>query len=264
MPARPLALLVLTLGAASCAATTLRARRDEPPRLTLPTALVSLAVQDCPEREALARLLPQAIDATGTYSVVDCQPGSPCSAGATVQAIVSDHLVEPRGLPSDLNLEALAQAATEVKVTARVTVTAFDLQGQKLFGRVYSGWKVGSALKTSDESLFLEALQYALSGLTADLGSRELRLELKLETGGDLDEGVDRALAGDLPGARASLAALTTARPDFAAAWYDLGVVHEVGGDDQQALACYRTAAHLSDAWLYRHAQEQLEARLRP
>lgn len=263
MSASRLAIVAFVIGLTGCAATTLRARRDEPPLLTLPSTLVALDVQDCPEKDALAQVLPNAINGTGTYQVADCQVGPTCNAGVTLKAVVTDRVIAPRGdLPDKLTLAAVVDKAAEVKVTTKVTVTGWDALGNKLFGRVYTGWKTGSTLKKTQDQLILESLEYALSGLTSDLGPKELRLELKLETGGALQQGVDYALAGDLGSARTSLTAVTASEPDFAAAWYDLGVVNEVAGDDAQALECYRKAASLDDEWLYQKALEQLQRRL--
>lgn len=264
MSATRLAVLALAVGLTGCAATTLRARRDEPPLLTLPSTFVALEVQDCPEKDALAQVLPAAVTGTGTYQVVDCPVGPTCNAGVTLRAVVTERLIAPRGdLPDELTLQAVVDKAAEVKVTTKVTVTGWDVFGNKLFGRVYTGWKVGNTLKKTQDQLILESLEYALSGLTEDLGPKELRLELKLETGGELGPGVDYALAGDLDAARAKLSEVTASRPDFAAAWYDLGVVNEVAGDDAQALECYRKAASLDDERLYAQALQQLEGRLR-
>lgn len=263
MSASRLATVALAVSLLGCAATTLRARREEPPLLTLPSTLVALDVQDCPEKDALAQVLPEAVKATGTYSVADCQVGPECTAGVTLKAVVTDRVVTAAGdIPNKLTLQAIADEAAQVKVTTKVTVTGWDALGNKLFGRVYTGWKVGNTLKKTQEQLTFESLQYALSGLTGDLGPKELRLELKLETGGDLDQGVGYALAGDLDSARTVLSQVTASRPDYAAAWYDLGVVNEVAGDDAQALECYRKATSLDDEWLYAQALKQLQGRM--
>jgi tetratricopeptide (TPR) repeat protein len=255
---------MLAVSLLGCAATTLRARRQEPPLLTLPSTLVALDVQDCPEKDALAQVLPEAVTATGTSSVADCQVGPECTAGVTLKAVVTERtLTAAGGIPDTLTLQAVAGEAAQVKVTTKVTVTGWDALGNKLFGREYTGWKVGNLLEKTEAQLTFEALQYALSGLTGDLRPKELRLELKLETGGDLDQGVGYALAGDLDSARTAFSQVTARRPDDAAAWYDLGVVNEVAGDDAQALECYRKAASLDDEWLYAQALEQLQGRRR-
>lgn len=256
------ALVVLAL-AGGCAAPTLRAVREEPPFLTLPANAVALDVLDCPERAQLEQALVEGIPDTGRYEVITCPDRAQCQAPGWLRAVVVERTISPRvDIPHKLTAQAILDSATEVTVVTRVDVTGFDGFGQQLFARTYTGTRHGNSLKTDRDTLILQSLRYAVGALVRELKPRQLRLELRLEAGGALDEGVDRALGGDLAGARAALEALTTQQPAWAAAWYDLGVVSEVAGDDVKAMDCYRRAAALTDKWRYLEAVKQLEARL--
>ncbi|MEW5742709.1 MAG: hypothetical protein AB1938_27575 [Myxococcota bacterium] len=257
------AVLVLAGVSLGCAAPTLRALRDEPPFLTLPANGVALDVLDCPERAQLEQALVEGLPDTGRYEVITCPQGAQCQAPAWLRAVVVERTISPRvDIPNKLTAQAILDSATEVTVVTRVDITGFDGYGQQLFARTYTGTKHGNSLKTDKDTLILQSLRYAVGALVRELKPRQLRLELRLETGGVLDEGVERALGGDLAGAKASLEAVTAQQPTLASAWYDLGVVHEVSGDDVKAMDCYRRAVALHDKWLYLEAVKQLESRL--
>lgn len=232
--------------------TTLRQVRDLPPQLVLQGPTIGLDVSG-PFREAALQQLEQGLVAHG--APVRCEGA--CGGQTVVRAKVVDTSVKPRVVAPDL-----VRAMTDVVVAATVDIDALDAAGQPLSSRRYFGSVTGNVLRSPVEALQAEAVQVATRRFLRKLLPRRLDLELAVETGGDLEPGVERALSGDLAGAGAEFAKLTQARPDDAAAWYDLGVVRELEGDDDAALQAYKTAASLRNKSLYRQAVHHLESRM--
>ncbi|MER2561026.1 MAG: hypothetical protein ABTQ32_09920 [Myxococcaceae bacterium] len=232
--------------------TTLRQVRDLPPALTLPGPTFGLAVTGS-HRDAALEQLEQGLRQHG--QPVRCEGA--CAGQTVVRAKVIDTSVSPRVIAPNL-----LRAMTDVIVQATVDIDALDAAGQTLSSKRYFGSITGNVLQTPTQVLEAQAVQIATRRFLRKLLPRSLNIELAVETGGALDPGVDRALSGDLAGADAEFTKLTQAEPKNAAAWYDLGVVAELQGDEDRALSAYKTAHELRNASLYRDAVRHLEARL--
>ncbi|MBL8919569.1 MAG: hypothetical protein JNJ54_11950 [Myxococcaceae bacterium] len=245
-----LPLVALALGA-GCQ-TTLRQTRDLPPQLVLQGPTIGLDVTG-PFRDAALQQLEVGLAQHG--APVRCEGA--CGGQTVVRARVVDTSVSPRVVAPDL-----MRAMTDVVVAATVDIDALDAAGQAFSSKRYFGSITGNVLRSPVEALKAEAVQIATRRFLRKLLPRRLDLELVVETGGDLEPGVERALSGDLAGAGAEFTRLTQARPDDAAAWYDLGVIRELEGDDDAALQAYQTAAGLKGRSLYRQAVRHLESRM--
>lgn len=245
-------LVVASLCCSTACQTTLRQVRDLPPALTLPGPTFGLEVTGA-HREAALEQLELGLRQHG--QPVRCE--GPCAGQAVVRAKVVDTSVTPRLIAPNL-----VRAMTDVLVQATVDIDALDAAGQTLSSRRYFGSITGNVLQTPAQVLEAQAVQVATRRFLRKLLPRRLDIELAVETGGALDPGVDRALSGDLAGADAEFTRLTQTEPKNAAAWYDLGVVAELLGDEDRALTAYKTAHELRSASRYRDAVRHLEARL--
>lgn len=251
MTARPLLLIVTVSLGAGCQ-TTLRQVRDLPPALTLQGPTIGVEASG-PFREAALQQLEVGLAQHG--QPVRCD--APCPGQTVVRAKVIDTSVTPRVVSSNL-----VRAMTDVIVQATVDIDALDAAGQALSSRRYFGSITGNVLQSPVDALKAEAVQIATRRFLRKLLPRTLDIELAVETGGDLEPGVERALSGDLAGASAEFTRLTQANGEHAAAWYNLGVVSELSGDEDRALAAYRTAQGLRNKSLYREAVHHLESRM--
>ena len=100
-------------------------------------------------------------------------------------------------------------------------------------------------------------------GLVDDLATRNVGLRARVKfvllavagiasvrLGASFDGGASGAwpaLEFGLAGAEAEFTRLTQANPEDAAAWYDLGVIRELQGNEELALDAYRRAVGLRD-----------------
>lgn len=249
---RPLVLGLVAVLGLGCQ-TTLRQARELPPALVLTGPTIGLEATG-PFREAALEQLEAGLARYG--QTVRCDVGA-CQAATVVRARVLDTTVTPR-----LAGRNFLRAATDVVVKGTVAVEAFTGAGQPLGSGQYVGSVASNMLTAPVELTRARAVQAAVRRFLRTLLPRRLDIELAVETGGDLTPGVERALAGDLPGAEAAFTQLTTADPTHARAWYNLGVIRELSGDEERALDAYRTAYGLRGSSLYRAAVEQLERRL--
>lgn len=247
-----LLLVVASLCCSTACQTTLRQVRDLPPALTLPGPTFGLEATG-QHREAALEQLELGLRQHG--QPVRCD--GPCGGQTVVRAKVIDTSVTPRLVGRNL-----VRAMTDVIVQATVDIDALDAAGQTLSSKRYFGSITGNVLQTPTQVLEAQAVQIATRRFLRKLLPRRLDIELAVETGGALDPGVDRALSGDLAGADAEFTKLTQTEPKNAAAWYDLGVVAELQGDEDRALSAYKTAHELRNTSLYRDAVRHLEARL--
>ena len=247
-------LLLSTALAATGCQTTLRQVRDLPPSLVLvgPTVAVEVTGQ---LRDAAVEQLELGL--ARHAQPMRCEPPAPCQASTVVHATIVDTSVTPR-----LAGPNLVRAMTDVIVQATVDIDAVSATGQQLSSKRYFGSITGNVLSTPVERLKAQAVQVAARRFLRQLLPRTLDIELAVETGGDLEPGVERALAGDLVGAEAEFTRLTQAKADHAAAWYDLGVIRELQGNEELALEAYRRAVGLSDRASWREAVHQLEQRM--
>jgi hypothetical protein len=235
--------------------TTLRHRRDLPPSLVLPGPVIGIDV-DGPASGAVREELRRSLSRWG--QVVDCF-GPACQASAVVRVRVVDTEVAPTlrfGRPDPL------RTLTDVTVRALVDIDVGTTAGQQLLHQRNEGTLVGNVLRSPVEWLTASAATRALRPFLRLLQPRHLESEFTIETGGDLDLGVERALTGDLPGAESEFSRLTQQTPRAAAAWYNLGVVAEIQGYDDRALKAYQQAVALNRKSLYISALDDLERRL--
>lgn len=234
--------------------TTLRQVRDLPPALVLAGPTVGVEVSG-PFRDAAVEQLELGL--AKHAQPVRCEPGTACQASTVVHAKIVDTSVTPRlGGPN------LVRAMTDVIVQATVDIDAVNAAGQQLSSKRYFGSITGNVLSTPVDALKAQAVQIAARRFLRKLLPRTLDIELAVETGGDLEPGVERALAGDLAGAEAEFRRLTESKPDHAAAWYDLGVIRELQGNEELALDAYKRAVGLRDRATWRQAVHQLEQRM--
>lgn len=239
---------------ASGCQTTLRQVRDLPPSITLPGPTVGVEVTG-PFRDSALQTLEAGLAQFG--QPVRCEPGGQCQAHALVKAKIVDTAVTPRLVGSNV-----LAAMTNVVVQATVDIDVIEPSGKQLSSRRYFGSVDSNVLNAPTEPLRAEAVAIATRRFLRKFLPRKLDLELAVETGGELEPGVERALAGDLAGADAEFGKLTQRSPNDAAAWYDLGVMRELSGEDERALEAYRQAASLSGKALYRQAVQHLERRM--
>ena len=247
-------LLLSTLVLATGCQTTLRQVRDLPPSLVLAGPTVGVEVTGQFREAALEQL---ELGLARHAQPVRCESGAACQASTVVHAKIVDTSVTPR-----LAGPNLVRAMTDVIVQATVDIDAVNAAGQQLSSKRYFGSITGNVLSTPVESLKAQAVQIAARRFLRKLLPRTLDIELAVETGGDLEPGVERALAGDLAGAEAEFKRLTESRPDHADAWYDLGVIRELQGNEDLALDAYKRAVGLSDRASWRQAVHQLEQRM--
>jgi tetratricopeptide (TPR) repeat protein len=245
----PVALVLL-----SGCQTTLRQARQLPPSIVLPGPLEGVEVTG-PFRDDALVILEEGLREFG--QPVRCEPGAGCQAHALVQAKISDTSVSPQ-----LAGKNLLHAMSEVIVQATVEIDVLDPTGKRLSSRRYFGSVNGNVLQTPIEPLKARAVAAATRRFLGKFLPRQLDMELVVETGGLLEPGIERALSGDLGGAETEFNGLTQKDPDHAAAWYDLGVIRELSGDDERALEAYRRAAGLRGKSHYRQAVNHLERRM--
>jgi hypothetical protein len=247
-------LLLSMLVAATGCQTTLRQVRELPPSLVLVGPTVGVDVTG-PFREAAVEQLEFGL--AQHAQPVRCDASSACPASTVVRAKILDTSVTPR-----LAGPNLMRAMTDVIVQATVDIDAVSAAGQPLSSKRYFGSITGNVLSTPVESLKAQAVQIAARRFLRKLLPRTLNIELAVETGGDLEPGVERALAGDLAGAEAEFTRLTQTNPEHAAAWYDLGVIRELQGSEELALDAYKRAVGLRDRATWRDAVHHLEQRM--
>lgn len=247
-------LILSSLVVATGCQTTLRQVRDLPPALVLAGPTVGIDVTGQFREAAVEQL---ELGLAQHAQPVRCDSASACQASTVVHAKIVDTSVTPR-----LAGPNLVRAMTDVIVQATVDIDAVSAAGQQLSSKRYFGSITGNVLSTPVEALKAQAVQIATRRFLRKLLPRTLNIELAVETGGDLEPGVERALAGDLAGAEAEFTRLTQAKPDHAAAWYDLGVIRELQGNEELALEAYQRAVSLNDRSTWREAVRQLERRM--
>lgn len=261
-PRLTVAVLALALALATgCAGSVLRTTRTDPPKVPFTWQTVAVDVTDDQLKDTVRRVVENALAQDG-LQVVRCERDAPCAAQIWLRVMLLKSTVGPwlRDIPR--NAVELARAPTDVEAKVELKLEGF-VNNASAFSRTAWARSTGNLLDQPAEVYTERALTRAVNAFVRDLHPRTLTMELKLETGGALDDGCDKALAGDLEGAEQSLRALVAKEPQNAEAWYDLGVVLEVkGGVEQEALKAYEEAAKLDGSKLHVQARNQLRERL--
>ncbi len=160
-------------------------------------------------------------------------PAAPCGDGELTASML-ESAVGTRFTGSSLQ--------ATVRLRARVKVRQAD--GQEPYD--YTFWDRRTGDVASAPNLVVASANAMVNAMQRTLQPGWATYDIPLEGGGLLDSGVQLLKQAQWPAAIAYFNDLVTRQPDFAGAWYNLGVAWEGEGDWTQALAAYRRAVELN------------------
>ena len=115
-----------------------------------------------------------------------------------------------------------------------------------------------------EKKLFGETADASAAAFLFPFGERKVWFSAQLdESDPSLKQGIELSNKDDFEGAFASFEAVAKGAPTFAGAVYNMGVMREVQGRDEEALALYKKALELGgDSGMYGRALKALEDRM--
>lgn len=141
---------------------------------------------------------------------------------------------------------------SHARITARIKVKQHD--GQEPYD--FTFWDRRSGRVDEAPALVRGSADSIAQSFAVTLLPGRQRVELQLEDGGPLRQGVNLLLSSNWDEAISYFTQLTQQQPELGGAWYDLGVAWEARGDWGQALVAYEQAAARDRKRMYLDAVE--------